>query len=68
MIDSLKAKCKFQHAVWFVDINKDELEKQKTATDINIKRTLTHTLLMQIVNFHCQIKKSYVRKKCIAVD
>lgn len=45
IMGSLKAKCKFQHAVWFVDITKDELQKQKTAADINIKRTITHDTL-----------------------
>lgn len=45
IIGSLKEKCKFQHAVWFVDITRDELQKQKTASDINIKRTLTHDAL-----------------------
>ena len=45
IIGSLKTKCKFQHAVWFVDITKDELQMQKTAADINIKRTLTHDAL-----------------------
>lgn len=47
-LESLIKKCKFQHAVWFIETTKDDLYTKVPSTEINRKRILTYDSLENI--------------------